>query len=105
VQTLAGDYALLPAEARMSISPYLSRQAFGPEVTRAMSIAFDEVCRALAIGDTGIVRPRIVARKIIELAQTGEHDPDRLRDRTLEAFAGGPWRPPAGPPSGATSPE
>jgi hypothetical protein len=70
----------------MSIIPYLSRQAFGPDVTRAMGVAFDEVCSALAIDNTGVVQPRIVARKIVELAQMGEHDPERLRDRALESF-------------------
>src|SRR5258708_40130955 len=55
----------------MPIGPYLSKQAFGPEVTQAMGIAFDAVCRALAIGNNGVVHPRIVARRIIELAQRG----------------------------------
>jgi len=80
----------------MSIVPYLSRQAFGPDVTRAMGVAFDEVCRTLAIGNSGVVHPRIVARKIIELAQMGEHDPERLRDLALEAFRFGSRPPPAG---------
>jgi hypothetical protein len=90
----------------MPISPFLSGQAFGPEVTHAMGVAFDAVCRSLAIDNTGVVRPRIVARKIIELAQRGVRDPDEFRDRTLEAFEiGAPhprekrWDPPSGQPT------
>ena len=77
----------------MSIFPYLPRQAFGPDVTRAMGVAFDEVCSTLEIDRTGVVQPRIVARKIVELAQMGEHDPERLRDRALESFRAGPPHP------------
>jgi hypothetical protein len=73
----------------MSIIPYLQRQAFGPDVTRAMGVAFDEVCRTLEIDRTGVVQPRIVARKIIELAQMGENDSERLRDGALETFGFG----------------
>jgi hypothetical protein len=79
----------------MSIVPFLSGRAFGPEVTQAMGVAFDAVCRSLAIDNTGtgVVQPRIVARRIIELAQMGVRDPDELRDRALEAFEIGAWRP------------
>ena len=73
----------------MPIDPYLPKQAFGPEVTQAMGIAFDAVCRALAIGNNGVVHPRIVARKIIELAQMGVRDAEQLRDRALDVFQNG----------------
>ena len=73
----------------MSIAPFLSKQAFDPEVTEAMGAAFDAVCRELAIDTKGIAEPRIVARKIIELAQMGVRDADQLRDRALEVFQNG----------------
>jgi hypothetical protein len=89
----------------MSIVPFLSGQAFGPEITEAMGIAFDAVCRALAIDTTGVVQPRIVARKIIELAQMGVRDADELRDRALEAFDGArPPREGQKPSTGQASP-
>ncbi len=90
----------------MQIAPFLSGQAFGPEVTQAMGIAFDAVCRSLAIDNTGVVRPRIVARKIIELAQRGVRDPDEFRHRALEAFEIGAPRPRdrRDPPSGQLTP-
>ena len=88
----------------MSIAPFLSKQAFDPDVTEAMGVAFDAVCRTLAIDTKGIAEPRIVARKIIELAQMGVRDPHQLRDRALEAFQDGPrpaanGRKPPGQPS------
>jgi len=89
----------------MPIGPYLSKQAFGPEVTQAMGIAFDAVCRALAIGNSGVVHPRIVARKIIELAQMGERDPERLRDLALETFRFGSPQPPTGRPASGADPQ
>jgi hypothetical protein len=95
-----------PQEAGMSIAPFLSKQAFDPEVTEAMGAAFDAVCRALAIDPKSIAEPRIVARKIIELAQMGVRDADQLRDRALDVFQNG--TPYAGdgrkPPSGPLSP-
>jgi hypothetical protein len=81
-------------EAGMSIAPFLSKQAFDPDVTEAMGVAFDSVCRTLAIDTKGIAEPRIVARKIIELAQMGVRDPHQLRDRALEAFQDGAPRAP-----------
>jgi hypothetical protein len=91
----------------MSIIPYLPRQAFGPDVTRAMGVAFDEVCSTLAIDSSGVVQPRIVARKIVELAQMGENDSARLRDLALESFRRGPPHPPTRhpPPASQASPK
>ena len=77
-------------DAAMSIAPFLSKQPFDPETTEAMGVAFDAVCRALGIDTNGVAEPRIVARKIIELAQMGIRDPDDLRDRALETFQSGP---------------
>ena len=74
----------------MSIAPFLSKQPFDPETTEAMGAAFDAVCDALGIDTNGVAEPRIVARKIIELAQMGIRDPDDLRDRALETFQSGP---------------
>jgi hypothetical protein len=72
-----------------AILPFLRGQAvFGPEDTEAMSLAFDEVCRALNIN--GNEREQeVVATRIIELARRGERDPMSIRDRVLrEAGAG-----------------
>ena len=59
------------------------QNAFDPEVTSAMSAAFDEVCRALKLLHSDAPGREAVASQIIELARRGEKDPIRLRDRVL----------------------
>ncbi len=73
-----------------AILPFLKdRAVFEPEITHAMSVAFDEVCQALNL-TAGLEREReVIAVRIIELARRGEHDPQRLRDRLLHEANGG----------------
>ncbi|MGH6671091.1 MAG: hypothetical protein ACRECV_03820 [Xanthobacteraceae bacterium] len=67
-----------------TIIPFLRKQtAFDPELTKAMSTAFDAVCDALHLPVSDAHGRESVAAKIIELAYRGERDPVRLRDRTL----------------------
>jgi hypothetical protein len=61
---------------------------FDPEVVHAMSVAFDEVCRALGVNDDDKARETIAVR-IIELARRGESNADRLRDRVIREANGG----------------
>jgi hypothetical protein len=80
--------AFLPARGETPVTdtfPSLNGQlAFEPEATRAMGIAFDEVCRALFVpADAKTIREAI-AEKIIEHARSVERDPDRLRDLVLK---------------------
>jgi hypothetical protein len=56
---------------------------FGPEVTHAMGVAFDEVCRALFVPANAKSVRKAIAEKIIEHARHGECDADRLRDAVL----------------------
>jgi hypothetical protein len=66
---------------------------FDQDLTRAMGVAFDEVCRALFVpGDAKAVREAI-AEKIIAHAQSGERDPDRLRDAVLRQIHAPNWPP------------
>jgi hypothetical protein len=67
-----------------TIIPFLRDQAvFDPDVTNAMSAAFDEVCRALDLS-TGDSRGReTVAIRVIELVRRGVRDPELLRQRVL----------------------
>jgi hypothetical protein len=44
------------------------------------------IYRSLAIDNTGGAERRLVAYKIIELAQMGVRNPDEPRDRALETF-------------------
>jgi len=70
----------------MPITPYLARQAFEPEVIETMSAAFVATCDALHLKVGDDPATRLVAEKVIELAQRGIRDPDALRATTLKEF-------------------
>jgi putative hemolysin len=74
------------------IFPFLLDAAFEPEATQAMSDAFDEVCAHLGVRDKSTREREVIASRIINLAQQGERDAGRLRDRLLHeaGFAGEP---------------
>jgi hypothetical protein len=81
----------------MQPGPMFHRLAFDPDTIHAMGAAFDDVCRALA-ADRSDLASRLIARKIVELAHSGEHDRARLCRETLAYFGfdgGGDERAPA----------
>jgi hypothetical protein len=55
-----------------------------------MTKAFEGALRALDLVDRTDPAAEMVAKKIIELAKRGEHDPVRLCDRAVEALSGKP---------------
>ncbi len=67
----------------MPITPFLKDQVFDPDLVRAMGVAFERACQLLHLADKSDPVTKIVARRIIEFAAAGEHDPDKL----YEAFA------------------
>jgi hypothetical protein len=70
----------------MPITPYLAHQAFEPEIIETMSAAFVAACDALHLKVCDDPATRLVAEKVIELAQRGIRDPDVLRTMTLREF-------------------
>ena len=72
--------------ARMPITPFLAHQAFEPEVIETMSAAYVAACDALRLKVGDDPATRLVAEKVIELAQRGIRDPDMLRKMTLKEF-------------------
>ena len=56
----------------MPIRPFLAGQAFDPETITKMSAGFESVCVALSLKLVDDAATRLVAQKIIELAQRGE---------------------------------
>jgi hypothetical protein len=68
----------------MPIRAHLSGGTFEPQDIEAMSLAFEEVCKALEI-QPGATREReAVAVRIIELFRRGERRPSRLAERVLK---------------------
>jgi hypothetical protein len=75
------------------ILPFLKDRAFDAEATQAMGHAYEKA-RAM-LHDTGqpnVVR-EIIAKRIVEIATSGERDPDALARRALQAFGFDTGRP------------
>ena len=68
----------------MPIRPFLAGQALEPDVIREMSLALETVCAKLALKLTDDHATRLVASKIIELAQRGVRDAPTLSAMTLK---------------------
>jgi hypothetical protein len=66
----------------------LEREAFEPELIAIMGGVFEDVLQTLGLVDRQDPLTEMVAKKVIELAQTGERDPVRLKQLTLESFEG-----------------
>jgi hypothetical protein len=67
----------------MPLTPYLKGRVFQPKQIESMTAAFEAVCRTLQLAKRDDPLTEIVARKVVEMASTGEHDPDLLRELVL----------------------
>jgi hypothetical protein len=67
----------------MPIRPFLAGQAFEPELIRQMSLALETVCGKLELSLVDDPATRLIASKIIELAQRGVRDAPTLSAMTL----------------------
>ena len=72
--------------APMPLIRLLQNSAFEPDRIELMSAAFQQACRELGLAETEDPLRELVARKIIECAQTGERDQARLCDSALKAI-------------------
>jgi hypothetical protein len=68
----------------MPIRPFLAGQTFEPELIRQMSLALETVCEKFGMKLTDEPATRVVASKIIELAQRGVRDAPTLSEMTLQ---------------------
>jgi len=66
----------------------LEREVFDPEVNTLLGEVFEDVLKTLGLVNRVDPVTELVASKIIELAQVGERDRDRLTKLTLQAFQG-----------------
>jgi hypothetical protein len=81
-----GNIGKLGLGSGMPIYRLLERAAFEPERIAMMSSVFEDVLQTLGLVDRTDPVVDMVAKKIIELAQTGVRDPARLQQLVLEAF-------------------
>jgi hypothetical protein len=70
----------------MPIRAFLAGQPFDPEIIQTMSVALEDVCQALGLHVVDDPATRLVAQKIIELAQRGLRDAAMLSAATLREF-------------------
>jgi hypothetical protein len=74
----------------MPITRLLQDTAFGPDEIAVLVAAYEDALRALSLVNRTDPATEMVAKKIIELAKQGEHDPVRLRERVIEAVSSRP---------------
>ncbi len=70
----------------MPIRPYLHDEYFEPETIKNMGIAFERICKELGLQEKDDPLNRIVARAIIEKAQSGIHDANDLAVAGMNEF-------------------
>jgi hypothetical protein len=70
----------------MPMRPFLDGHAFEPEAITSMGEALAGALAALGLKDKDDDLTIIVAKKIIELARNGEHDPQRLKSAVLKSL-------------------
>ena len=68
----------------MPIRAYLNGEGFDPETVRLMGLAFEMALASLRSSACTDPLREALARKIIELAKTGERDLERLCEGALE---------------------
>jgi hypothetical protein len=68
-------------------SVHTAQRAFGPEQIACMRAAYEDALTALDLSDQQDPVTELVAKRIIEAAQTGERRPDRLREVALQGLA------------------
>jgi hypothetical protein len=71
----------------MAIYRLLKNRAFGPDEIKALTTAYEEALRVLRLKDRADPATETIAKKIIELAQRGERDPVRLRERVIRCLS------------------
>jgi hypothetical protein len=66
------------------ITPFLRGQAFDPELVEAMGVALLDTCSALGLTTRSDPITKLVAEKIIELAERGLRNPTAMRLMALD---------------------
>lgn len=74
----------------MPILPLLAQAAFEPETIDRLVAVFEAAWRKVELSGSKLASPayqraaqEILAKRIIEMAQRGERDPDRLADEAV----------------------
>lgn len=71
----------------MPVYRLFKNEPFEPEALLAMTLAYAEVCRTLGVSDRDPHGRQAVAKTVIEFAQRGARDANRLRACVLQALS------------------
>ncbi len=71
----------------MAIYRLMQRAGFAPEDVERMGAAYERVLKELGLKDRNDPLTEIIAKHIIEIAQTGEKDPDLISDAALKRIS------------------
>jgi hypothetical protein len=75
-------------ELPMPIYRLLERETFRAETTAMLGHVFEDVLKELRLVSRQDPVTELIAEELIELANTGERDPVRLKQQTPDAFRG-----------------
>jgi hypothetical protein len=74
----------------MAIYRLIRESVFEPEAIERMTAAYEHALEVLQLTDRNDPLTELVARKIIQFAESGETDPDRLCRSALDALGKAP---------------
>jgi hypothetical protein len=72
----------------VSIVRLLQEAAFPPDRVQAITVAYEQTCKQLLLTDREDPLMALVAKKVIEIAQNGEHDPETISRRAVTELQG-----------------
>jgi hypothetical protein len=73
----------------MAIYGYLQNSGFDPETIKIMTTAYEAARERLGLIERSDPLTELVAKKVIEIAQTGVRDPGQLCDRVVASIGTG----------------
>lgn len=70
----------------MTIYRILQNSPLGPDEIARLSAAYEEALRTIGVEDRNDPLTELIAKKIIEIGQTGLKDPAQICSRAIEAL-------------------
>ena len=68
----------------MAIYRLLHRGVFEPDDVRLLATVYEKVLCTVGVVDRKDSRAELIAKKVVQLAQAGERDPECLKDLAIE---------------------
>lgn len=70
----------------MAIYRILQNSPLGPEAIARLTMAYEQALRTIGVKDRDDPLAELIAKKIIEIGQTGLKDPEQICIRAVEAL-------------------